>query len=222
MRKLSANLPLVEKPSVSLKDLRFHGMPRLDLPKVVNDWREDNWAKRLRNAAYRLKFFSSIAGKLSPEVRCHSELYLGHIRPGRDYEWLGLASVRVVTNNGVGFIVDAWQNILELEIMKYHGIGTGTNAEAAGDSALQTELTTVYNPDSTRATGSLTETSANIFRTVGTNTVDGSAAITEHGILSQAATGGGTLLDRSVFSAVNLVSGDSLQSTYDLTLTAGS
>ena len=31
-----------------------------------------------------------------------------------------------------------------------------------------------------------------------------------------------SLLDRSVFSTVNLASGDSLQATYDLTLTAGS
>jgi hypothetical protein len=127
-----------------------------------------------------------------------------------------------VTTAGVGFIVDAFQNILELEIMKYHGIGTGGTAEAVGDTALVTELSTGYNPDNTRATGSLTEgAGANVFRTVGTNTVDSSPAITEHGIFSQAATGGGTLLDRSLFSAVNLVSGDSLQSTYDLTFTSG-
>lgn len=137
--------------------------------------------------------------------------------------FLGLASLRVVTTAGVGFFVDAFQNSVELEIMRYHGLGTGTNAEAVGDTALQTELTTQYNPDSTRATGSLTEgASANIYRTVGTNTFDASAAITEHGILSQAATGGGVLLDRSVFSVVNVASGDSIQSTYDHTQTAGS
>ena len=79
-----------------------------------------------------------------------------------------------------------------------------------------------YTPDSTRATGTTTEgASANVYRTVGTNTVDASVAITEHGIFSQAATGGGTLLDRSLFSAVNLASGDSLQSTYDATFSAG-
>jgi hypothetical protein len=90
-----------------------------------------------------------------------------------------------------------------------------------GDTALQTELTTQYNPDSTRATGSTTEASATVFRTVGTNTFDASAAITEHGILSQAATGGGVLLDRSQFSAVNVANADSLQSTYDLTINTG-
>jgi hypothetical protein len=137
----------------------------------------------------------------------------------------GVVSRKVVTTAGVGFLVDSWQNILEMETMKYHGIGTGTNAEASADTALQTELTTEYNPNSTRATGSLTEgASANIFRSVGTNTLDsGTPAITEHGLLSQAATGGGTLWDRSVFSAINLVgaNADALTSQYDLTASAG-
>lgn len=134
---------------------------------------------------------------------------------------LGVLSRRVVTNNGVGFIVDAFQNLVELENMKYHGVGTGGTAEAAADSALVTESTAALNPDSTRATGTTTESAANAYQTVGTVTFDGSAAITEHGIFSQAATGGGVLLDRSLFSAINVVSGDSIQFTYTLTFTAG-
>lgn len=136
---------------------------------------------------------------------------------------LGVVSLRVVTNAGVGAIVDAFQNSVELENFKYHGVGTGTTAEAAGDTGLVTESTTALNPDSTRATGTTVEgASANIYRTVGTVVFDASAAITEHGIFSQAATGGGTLLDRSVFSAINVASGDSIQFTYELTFTAGS
>lgn len=141
---------------------------------------------------------------------------------GKLIEDYGLVCERVVTTAGVNFIVDAFQNSVEVETMKYHGIGTGTNAEAVGDTGLQTELTTQYSTDNTRATGSQTENSANVYRTVGTNQVDASVAITEHGIFTQAATGGGTLLDRSVFSAVNLTSGESLESTYDITFTAGS
>lgn len=141
-------------------------------------------------------------------------------RDGKRHD-LGVLSYRVVTNNGVGFIVDAWQNIVELENMKYHGVGTGTTAEAATDSALVTESTTVLNPDSTRATGTTTESAQNAFQSVGTVTFDGAAAITEHGLFSQAATGGGVLFDRSVFSAVNVVSGDSIQFTYTVTFTAG-
>lgn len=138
---------------------------------------------------------------------------------------LGLVSTRVVTDAGVAFIVDAFQNTTEVENLKFHGFGIGTNAEAAANTALQTELTTEYAADNTRPTGSTTEgASANIFRSVATLSPDGSGtlAITEHGIFSQAATGGGTLLDRSVFSAINLVRGsDSLQTTYDLTFPSG-
>lgn len=125
----------------------------------------------------------------------------------------------LIVDAGEQFLVDAWQNIVELEIMKYHGIGTSTASAAEANTGCTTELTTEYNPDSTRATGSLTEgTATNIFRTVGTNTVDAAVAITEWCLMSQAATGGGTMWSRVVFSAVNLSSGDSLQTTYDLTV----
>jgi hypothetical protein len=152
-----------------------------------------------------------------------SHLYLR--RRTVDGWWIdyGMVGTRVVTTAGVAFLVDAWQNILELEIMKYHGFGTGTNAEASSDTALQTECTTALLVDSTRATGSLTEgATGNIFRSVGTQTFDAAAVVTEHGLFSQAATGGGTLWDRTVFAAVNVSSGESIQVTYDNTFTAGS
>lgn len=133
----------------------------------------------------------------------------------------GIVSHRVVTTAGVTYIAaDIAGGASDSNLFKYHGIGTGTTAEANGDTALVTESTTALNPDSTRATGSQSS-STNTYTTVGTNTVDATAAITEHGIFTQAATGGGTLLDRSVFSAINMVSGDSLQTTYVLTLSAG-
>lgn len=135
----------------------------------------------------------------------------------------GIVSRKVVTTAGVNFIVDAFQNTTEVENFKFHGLGTGSTAEAAADTALVTELTTEYNPNSTRATGSTTEgASANIYRTVGTNTLDsGTPALREHGVFS--ASTAGTLLDRSVFSTITLdgTVGDSLQSTYDLTFSAG-
>lgn len=120
----------------------------------------------------------------------------------------------------MGYIVDAFQNIVELENMKYHGLGTGSTAENQTDTALVTELTTEYTGN-VRATGTTTETSANIYSTVATNTLDGTpgAALREHGIFSASTVG--VLLDRSVYGAITLSSGDSLQSTYNLTLTAG-
>jgi len=138
----------------------------------------------------------------------------------------GTVSKRVVTDAGVAYIVDAFQNSVELENLKYHGFGTGTTNEAAGDTALVTELTTQYATDNTRPTGTTTEgATGNIYRTVATLSPDsgGTIAITEHGVFHQASNAGGTLLDRSKFSAINLVAAaDSLQATYELTLTSGS
>lgn len=201
---------------LSLGEIAHYGLPRTGLPDRVNLWRTAN-TRNLWRGARRV-----LTARALNLATFYGSLYLTHIRADGEITELGLASMRVVTTAGVGFIVDAFQNIVELEIMKFHGIGTGGTAEASGDTALVTESTTALNPDSTRATGTTIEgASANIYRTVGTLTVDASVACTEHGVFSQAATGGGTLLDRSLFSVVNLASGDSIQATYDLTLSAG-
>ncbi len=44
----------------------------------------------------------------------------------------------------------------------------------------------------------------------------------EHGIMSQAATGGGILLDRSLYALITVeAAGDTLQATYDFTVNSG-
>lgn len=134
----------------------------------------------------------------------------------------GVVGRRVVTTAGVNFIVDAFTATATIENMNYHGIGSDNTAEAVGDTALVSEYTTQINPDSTRATGVQTQPSANVYQTAGTISLDGTVAVVEHGIFDQAATGGGTLLDRTVFAVINAVSGDSILATYQLTLTAGS
>lgn len=196
-----------------------HGLAHRGLATEVNEWRTANlpnlWRGWRRVAMARRLGINTTYGAL------WGTLFRGD---GQVVD-LGLMSLRLVTTAGVNFIVDAFQNTTEVENFRYHGFGTGSTAEAIGDTALVTELTTQYAADNTRPTGSQTEgASANIYRSVATLSPDtgGTIAIVEHGIFSQAATGGGTLLDRSVFSAVNLVAGsDSLQVTYDLTCSAG-
>lgn len=199
-----------------------HGLPfDKNLQKEIRDW-------RYRNLPNLYRGLKTVLLARSLKLPClWGELYLMKIFgvDGRRLNF-GLASLRVVTTAGVGAIVDAFQNSFELENFKYHGIGTGNTAEDAGDTDIETELTTEYNPNNTRATGSTEEgATANIFKTIGTNTLDsGTPAIVEHGILSDPAVGSGVLLDRSVFAAINLdgTQGDSLQSTYQLTLSSGS
>lgn len=207
---------VVKASDPSLMEIVKHGLPQPGLSREVNTWRAKN-AKHLWRGTRRV-----LAARALNLPTFYGAVWLKIIRADGDEVDLGLASLRVVTTAGVGAMVDALQNTFELENFKFHALGTGTNAEASSDTALQTELTTQYSPDGTRATGTQGEgASANIYRTVGTVTVDAACAITEHGVLSQA-TVGGVLLDRSVFSTVNLAVSDSLQVPYELTIPAGS
>ena len=243
------NLVLYSPKPVGLKQTLILGLPNKSLPEQVNEWRKSNWthlwrglkqvllSRALKLPAVYGTLYLTVQEPIIPPLLFKELLqeYLTTdfisfpdfaLTKGFQHQttFLGLASFRVVTTTGVNFIVDAFQNSVEVENLKYHALGTGSTGELIGDTALVTELTTEYTGN-VRATGTTTEgASANIYRTVGTNTLDGTpgAALREHGIFDQAATGGGTLLDRTVYGAITLSSGDSLQSTYDLTFTGGS
>lgn len=210
-----AHLPTVPAHELSLAEVVHYGLPRPDQSEEVQVWKLRNlpnlWRGVWRAQMAKALGIRTMFGQLSLQV---------FKADGRIID-LGLVSQRVVTDVGVGYIVDAFQNSVEVENMKFHGLGTGSTAEAAGDTALVTELTTEYTGN-VRATGTTTEgASANIYRTVATNTLDGTpgGALREHGIFS--ASSAGVLLDRTVFAAITLVSGDGLQSTYDLTFPSG-
>lgn len=213
------------RPSVAgelkTSDIIRYGFPQTDQSPELRRWKTRN-LKHLMAGYQPLKLIAARRLKIPTYV---GALYAKVLTGAGDEVDLGLVSVRMVTTAGVNFLVDAFQGSVEPEIIKYHGIGTGTTAAATGDTALETELTTQYDPNSTRATGSTTEgASANIYRTVGTNTLDsGTPAITEHGVFTDPAVASGTLWDRHVFSAINLdgTQGDGLQTTYELTISAG-
>ena len=127
---------------------------------------------------------------------------------------LGVLSYRVVTNAFVNFVVDQLQT--ETSVFgdfKYHDSGVGTTAEAAGDTGIETT------DGESRATGTQTESAANAYRSVGTISYTTTKAITEHMLFNDPTAGTG--MDRSVFSAINVVNLDSIQFTYTLTLTSG-
>lgn len=170
-----------------------------------------------------VNWLASSFSKLTGVPTITAELAVRVRRAGGEWIDYGIVSRRVVTDAGVAFLVDDWDdNTTDLTTFNYHGCGTGTTAENASDTGLVTESTTILNPDSTRATGTKSQPAANQLRSTGTVTFDGSGAITEHGIFSQAATGGGTLWDRSVFSAINVASGDSISFQYTCTINSGS
>jgi hypothetical protein len=127
----------------------------------------------------------------------------------------GVLDYRLVTTAFVNFVVDQLQT--ETSVFgdfKYHDAGVGTTDPVAGDTGIETT------DGESRATGTQTEgASANIYKSVGTVSYTSSKAVTEHGLFNDATTG--TLMDRSEFAAVNVVSGDSIQFTYELAISAG-
>lgn len=135
----------------------------------------------------------------------------------------GVLSRRYVTDTGVGYIVDAFQNSVEMETMKYHGLGTSSTAENQSQTGPITEITTTHYTGSVRPTGSTEEgASANIYKTIGTHThLTAGDTVTEHCVMSSATPAAGVCLDRSVFTGVALAVADSFVTTYQLTLSAG-
>lgn len=145
---------------------------------------------------------------------------------GEPIEEYGIVSRRLITDAFVAAVVDALDVGVGFTLtnFRFHGIGTGSTAEAANQTALVTELTTEYGNSNARATGTATQPSANIYTSTATNTLDsGTPALREHSVFTQAATGGGTMFDRSLFAAINLdgTVGDGLQSAYSATFTSG-
>jgi hypothetical protein len=221
LRVIRAADPEVPWPlhEMSLPEIRHHGMPRRGLDPHVSRWRATNQRNLLRGLR------RIVPARVLGIPHFYGALFLTHIKADGQRTDLGLASLRVVTTAGVVYLAaDMASGASDINLFRFHGIGTNSTAEAASDTALGAESTTALNPDNTRATGSQSQgtSGANAtYTTVGTLTADAAIAATEHGIFTQAATGGGTLFDRSVFAVVNLASADSLQTTYVWTANSG-
>lgn len=99
------------------------------------------------------------------------------------------------------------------------GWGTGAVAPAIGDTTLGTEVTTaggaasgvhvVAAATASRVTTTVTNDTAQL---VGTVTAAGTIAVTESGVFNLATNG--VMLARQTFTAINVVSGDSIQFTW--------
>ena len=126
----------------------------------------------------------------------------------------GVVSHRLVTDAFVALMVDQLQT--ETSVwgdFKYHDSGVGTTAADNNNTAIETT------DGEDRVAGTQTEgASAWIYKSVGTIAYTTSKAITEHGLFNHATDP--TLMDRHVFAAVNVVNGDSIEFSYELTCTA--
>lgn len=124
-------------------------------------------------------------------------------------------SHNLVTNVGFAGIASRINGSGAEAAATYLAVGTGITAAAATDTALGTELAVSglsrVNATASRTTITITNDAATLITTF---TVTGTAAVTEAGVLNAASAG--VLFARSVFTAVNVISGDSLQLTYKI------
>ena len=95
---------------------------------------------------------------------------------------------------------------------KYHDSGIGTGAEAVGDVGLGTPW------GGARDVGTQVA-STNTYTSVATTTYNATKAITEHGLFN--ASTSVTLMDRTLFAAINVVDTNQIQWTFVVTFTAG-
>lgn len=119
----------------------------------------------------------------------------------------------LVTNAGFAGVASRINGAGAEAAFTYIAVGTGTTAAAVGNTALETEIAdsglSRANSTASRVTTTQTNDTAQL---VNTFTVSGTKAVTESGVLN--ASSSGVLLCRQVFSAINVVNGDSLQVTW--------
>lgn len=122
-------------------------------------------------------------------------------------------SKNLVTNAGLAIAAGQLNGVTTAPVTAI-AIGTGTTAANASDTALETEITDSGGERGAATTSRQTTTVANdTSQWVLTFNFTGTKAVTEEGLLDNN-TSGGNLLARQVFSAINVVNGDSLQITH--------
>ena len=166
-------------------------------------------------------YLGPFLGKLLGFGTITSRLLVRVHRANGDWINYGVVSYRVVTTAFVTALATALHTQASPGNLYYHALGTSdTPGAAIGDTGMNTELTSEYNPDNTRPTGTHTS-AAGVYESVGTVAIDfGTPGVKEHGVMG-ANQGAATLIDRHTFAVVNMAAGDSYVGTYQLTLTAG-
>lgn len=160
---------------------------------IRQQFAEWGWAAKLRKAGVALPRLMFLTGRMADQV----------------------AVGNLVTNAGFAGIAGRIGGSGAPAAFDYIAVGTGTTAAAAGNTTLETELAA---SGLTRAQGTVSLVTTTITNDTAqcakTFTVTGTVAVTEAGLLN--ASSNGTLLGRNVFSAVNVVNGDSLVITYQV------
>ena len=132
------------------------------------------------------------------------------------YWRFGVTYRNLVVTAGKGLITGRINGVGSPAAPTAMAIGIGTVAPDAANTTLGSEITTNGGGRGAgTATTQTTTVTNDTARLVKSWTFTGGFAVTEMGILNDA-TSGGTLLVRNVFSAYNVVSGDTFEITHNL------
>jgi hypothetical protein len=153
-------------------------------------------------------------GSVKPGILNHIAAY-GLRIPLLTGNWVSeLKVANLVTSAGKAGIASRFNGNGGEAAFTYIALGIGTTAANVADTALESEI---VDSGLTRSAATVSRVTTNVTndtaRQTFTWTASGSKAVTESGVLNAASTG--TLANRQVFSAVNLVSGNSFQATHD-------
>jgi hypothetical protein len=120
----------------------------------------------------------------------------------------------LVVNTGLAYIISRMVGTAK-SVMSHMGVGAGTTAAAAANTALESQLGSRVSLDSTTIAGSNNEKVvyvATFAAGVGTG------AVTEAGVFNAGTSG--DMLCRTVFAVVNKAADDTMEITWTITLTA--
>jgi hypothetical protein len=203
----------------TVEDLGVVSLGDVPLSHMLRQTRAENTDKLLahaeeRQAARVARYWWLVVGLIIGVVCTAFASYLQHL-------WFGLfvlgPVVGIVTTAGVAYMAADFASggvSPRISAFNFQDSGTGTNAAATTDTALQTPT------GGARVAGTQTTPgSTNVYKTVATISYTSTLAITEWGLFS--ASSSGTLWDRRVFSAINVLNGDAIQFSYSLTIPAG-
>lgn len=119
----------------------------------------------------------------------------------------------LITNTGAAGVASRINGDGSEAAFTYIATGTGTTGANVTDTTLETELAasglTRAAATASRVTTDVTNDTAQLLKSF---SVTGTVAVTESGVLNAASSG--VLLARQVFSAINVVNGDTLQITW--------
>jgi hypothetical protein len=141
-----------------------------------------------------------------------------HYKNGEPFKFYDLGS-GLVTTAGANFLAGAFTGGICAQAINYHGSGTGTNAATVNDMQLQSPIINVARVAGTQT---MAASPTATYQTVATLSYNDTNAVTEWGLFALSTWAlSGVLWDRKVFSAINVNSGDSIQFTYKLSVSAG-